>query len=96
MINHTYDDERDLIHENGTEFSSEDRYSWFEAHKAQYMSVLRAERNKRLEACDWVVVKYIEMGKNIPTVWIDYRQQLRDITNLYDKQATVIWPTKPE
>ena len=67
---------------------------------------LRAERNYRLAACDWVVTKYAEYGYNIPKEWRVYRQALRDLPSIsyrpeldeYGnlKMDSVAWPTPPE
>ena len=40
----------------------------------------RAERDKRLTACDWVVTKALESGGAVPSDWVTYRTALRDIT----------------
>ncbi len=40
----------------------------------------RAERDKRLAACDWVVTKALEAGGSVPSAWVTYRTALRDIT----------------
>jgi hypothetical protein len=65
---------------------------------------VRAIRNKLLIDTDWVITKAVDqnaqdsLGIQVPQVWLDYRQALRDITshanfpNLQDSD----WPTKPE
>ena len=57
--------------------------------------ILRGERNQLLADTDWIVTKAKETGTNIPTAWKTYRQALRDITDTYKSQLTVVWPTKP-
>jgi len=97
MTPHPYDNGELLYHENSNvEFDEDERYSWFEAHKQQYIQVIRNDRNQRLKECDWIVVKSAEQNIDVPIEWVEYRQALRDITNLYDKQSDVIWPNKPE
>ena len=58
---------------------------------------LRAKRNARLEASDWVVIKEREEGGTVSNFadWKKYRQELRDITNTYKTLAKVKWPTAP-
>ena len=58
---------------------------------------LRAKRNARLEASDWVVIKEREEGGTVTNFadWKEYRQKLRDITNTYKTLAKVKWPTAP-
>ena len=40
----------------------------------------RAERDKRLASCDWVVTKALEGGGAVPSDWATYRTALRNIT----------------
>jgi len=40
----------------------------------------RAERDRRLDNCDWVVTKALESGGSVPSAWVTYRTALRDIT----------------
>jgi len=40
----------------------------------------RAERDKRLAGCDWVVTKALESGGAVPSAWSTYRTALRNIT----------------
>lgn len=56
----------------------------------------REERGKRLAETDWVVVKSTELGTEVPTVWKDYRQALRDITSQAGFPENITWPDKPE
>lgn len=52
---------------------------------------VRLERNRRLAETDWWV-----LPDRTPTQeQLDYRQALRDITNNFDPQVEVVWPTKP-
>ena len=65
----------------------------------------RAERDKRLAGCDWVVTKALESGGAVPSAWVTYRTALRDITahaNWPNLQSGDIddgsgndWPTEP-
>jgi IS1 family transposase len=96
MAKHSYDDDTVLEHEDGTAFLEDERYSWFEAHRQQYMDILRHDRNKKLSDTDWVVLKSLEEGVPVSDTWKTYRQALRDITEIYEKQSEVVWPTLPE
>jgi len=40
----------------------------------------RAERDRRLAACDWIVIKALEAGGSVPSAWVTYRTALRNIT----------------
>ena len=57
---------------------------------------IRTERNRLLTESDWVVVKAKETHANasIPSDWVDYRTELRDITKQSDPDD-ITWPTKP-
>ena len=63
--------------------------------EAMDLVILRGERNQLLAETDWIVTKANETGTNIPAAWKTYRQALRDITDTYKSQLTVVWPTKP-
>ena len=61
---------------------------------------LRAERDRRLAETDWVTLKAIDasidgLGVQLPQVWMDYRQALRDLPANTVDPANPVWPTKP-
>ena len=57
---------------------------------------IRTKRNRLLTESDWVVVKAKEthINESIPSDWVDYRTELRDITKQSDPDD-ITWPTKP-
>ncbi|MCX7850972.1 phage tail assembly chaperone [Thermus sp.] len=61
---------------------------------------LRAERNQRLAATDWVVVRAAERGEEVPAEWRAYRQALRDLPETVDEEALlsgdIPWPEPPQ
>ena len=66
--------------------------------------LLRIERDKRLAATDWKVVKAKETGTNLSADFKAYRQALRDLpstaTPTLDERgdldlSSVTWPTEP-
>ena len=65
---------------------------------------VRTQRDKLLAESDWVTVKAVDqnaqdsLGIQVPQVWLDYRQALRDITNHADfpHLTDEAWPTAPE
>lgn len=73
-----------------------------ELEAALPMKHLREIRDRLLTECDWVVVKYLELGQALPSNWAEYRQQLRNLPSnsnpYYDGEilAGVVWPTKPQ
>lgn len=56
---------------------------------------VRSARDRKLQDCDWVVIKNTEKGTNIPLEWELYRQQLRDVPSQPDFPYNVSWPTEP-
>ena len=62
---------------------------------------LRQQRNRLLAESDWVSMKAIDasidgLGIQLPQVWMDYRQALRDLPANTVDPANPVWPTKPE
>lgn len=63
----------------------------------------RSKRDKILSESDWVTVKAVDqnaqdsLGIQVPQVWLDYRQALRDITNHanFPNLEEADWPVKP-
>ncbi len=53
--------------------------------------MLRSQRNSKLAETDWWANSDVTMTQ----AQTDYRQALRDITNIYTSLADVVWPTKP-
>tara|TARA_B100001057_G_scaffold349989_1_gene351476 strand:- start:540 stop:842 length:303 start_codon:yes stop_codon:yes gene_type:complete len=66
-----------------------------DAIPAVELEQLRAQRNGKLAGCDWVVVKAQEDGTTVPSAWVTYRQELRDITKKYTSIDDVKWPEQP-
>jgi hypothetical protein len=56
---------------------------------------VRAQRDKLLTECDWIVIMHTERGTSIPAEWGLYRQSLRDITGQAGFPHSVSWPDKP-
>ena len=63
---------------------------------AEKWADIRTRRNRELTESDWVVVKAKEEHPNasIPSDWVDYRTELRDITKQSDPDD-ITWPIKP-
>ena len=64
------------------------------------MEQLRRQRNRLLTETDWVTLKAIDdsndgLGIQLPQVWIDYRQALRDLPANTVDPANPVWPVKP-
>jgi hypothetical protein len=55
---------------------------------------IRAQRNKLLEETDWTQSRDVSLTND--SEWVEYRQELRDITSQEGFPHEVIWPTKPE
>ena len=56
---------------------------------------LRAERDRRLAASDWVILRNLETSEPVPQAWLDYRQDLRDLPENTTDPADPDWPEAP-
>ena len=63
-----------------TDMTTEERAAVVTAANSAVATRNRAERDKRLASCDWVVTKALESGGAVPSAWVIYRTALRDIT----------------
>ena len=63
-----------------TDMTSDERAAVVTAANAATATRNRAERNRRLATCDWVVTKALESSGSVPSDWATYRTALRDIT----------------
>ena len=63
-------------------------------------AALRADRDRLLSETDWVSLRAVDasndgLGIQLPQVWVDYRQALRDLPANTSDPANPVWPTKP-
>jgi hypothetical protein len=59
---------------------------------------LRQRRNSLLSSTDWTVLSDSPLSETEKTAWLEYRQDLRDITeglNTEAKVKAVVFPVKP-
>jgi len=60
---------------------------------------IRKSRDTRLSESDKIIAWSTETGNTVPSTWITYRQELRDITTTYGAPTgnteLVVWPTEP-
>jgi hypothetical protein len=54
---------------------------------------IRNLRTELLKECDWTVLPDSPVGDN-RTEWIQYRQELRNITS-QENPFSIVWPTQP-
>jgi hypothetical protein len=61
--------------------------------------ILRADRNKKLNASDWTQLPDCSLSETKQAEWSAYRQQLRDIPENVPSDVhavqEVVWPTEP-
>ena len=69
------------------ECTEQERYDYFSSEALTY-------RNAQLSQSDWIANSDIQLENHME--WMQYRQDLRDITAQPDYPFTVVWPTKPE
>ena len=59
---------------------------------------LRQKRNSLIASSDWTVLSDSPLSAEVKTAWLEYRQDLRDITegvNTVAKVNAVVFPDKP-
>lgn len=56
---------------------------------------VRARRDQLLLDCDWVTVRAVELGQEVPADWAAYRAALRDIPEQPGFPRSVTWPAEP-
>ena len=56
---------------------------------------VRAERNARLAACDWVTLPDVPLTESQRETWTAYRQALRDVTDQAGFPSAINWPEAP-
>jgi len=57
---------------------------------------LRAERERRLAATDWVTLKAYSTSTPVPEAWATYMQALRDLPATTEDPKNPVWPPVPE
>jgi hypothetical protein len=62
---------------------------------AQPLKELRQERDRRLQAVDWVAVKAFTTSTPVPEAWVTYMQALRDLPATTGDPKNPVWPTAP-
>jgi len=56
-------------------------------------SEITSQRDQLLKETDWVVLPGVNISNK--EEWLQYRQILRDITQIFKTPESVIWPIKP-
>lgn len=57
---------------------------------------IRSERDLLLENSDWIVIRAIETGLEVPAEWLTYRQMLRDLPGSEGFPQNFTWPVSPK
>ena len=58
--------------------------------------VVRSERDRLLNDTDWIILRYLDQGDEVPSEWKEYRQALRDVPEQEGFPGSVDWPIMPE
>lgn len=69
------------------------RKAWV-ANAESAWALVRMERDKRIAASDWVMLPDVSMSPERKQAWLQYRQELRDVTTQPDP-AAIAWPKAP-
>jgi len=56
---------------------------------------VRAERDRRMAAADWVTLRAVRTGKTISAEWAAYLQALADVPDQAGFPSVVEWPVAP-
>lgn len=86
---------------DGETTAAEQEAAYKATKDAEFAKSARDSRDKLLAECDWVVTKAVEqnaqdsLGIQIPVVWLNYRQALRDLPQQAGFPTTINWPVKP-
>ena len=91
----------DTTDEDGVTTTAAENEAAYKARKDAEQGVnVRNIRDQKLADCDWVTLKAVDastdgLGVQLPQVWMDYRQALRDVPTQDGFPWTVIWPEQP-
>ena len=87
----------DTTDEDGTVTSAADNQAAYEARMdAKQAENQRAERDKKLAACDWTQLADSPLTDEQKTAWGTYRQALRDVPAQDGFPWEITWPSEPE
>ena len=65
---------------------------------AKHFKILRAERDRKLNDCDWTVTSDTALSDSKKAEWVAYRTELRDLPGTLNDTTvlkTITWPTEP-
>ena len=72
--------------------------AWANGAFERAIAGLRSKRNALIASSDWTVLSDSPLSAELKTAWLEYRQDLRDITegvNTEAKVKAVVFPDKP-
>lgn len=95
MTTHPLDDGLPIYGNSGDITDPDERYAFFEGLIAEKLTIVRNERNRRLSNSDWTQFSDSPLTDEKKTEWQTYRQTLRDITNGFDNDTEINWPSEP-
>lgn len=65
------------------------------ARRETQLDAIRAERNRRIAACDWTQLPDAALASEQKNAWASYRQALRDLPEAAADLDNVVWPVQP-
>lgn len=95
MTTHSLDDGLPIFGDSGDITDPDERYAFFENLVSEKLNMVRTERNRRLSNSDWTQFNDSPLTDEKKTEWQTYRQSLRDITEGFDNDTEIVWPTEP-
>jgi hypothetical protein len=86
----------DTTDEDGNVTSAADNEAAYRARiDSETAASVRADRDKRLTACDWTQLADSPLSDSDKTAWATYRQSLRDLPAADGFPHDVTWPDEP-
>lgn len=90
----TAEEWQQALSKNYKVINSKHTYSVFTQSQDNILENLRSTRNTLLTDSDWTQLDDSPLSEEKKTEWKNYRQILRDLTDL-DDLTSIVWPTKP-
>ena len=59
------------------------------------MNHVRGQRDGQLRGSDWTQIGDAALAGHTAEEWAEYRQELRDVPQTYDRVSEVVWPNDP-
>lgn len=87
---------QDYVDDQGVTHTAAEQYEAYCFQKDDEQgAVVRAERNRRLAACDWTQLADSPLDAATKAAWATYREELRAVPQQAGFPWEIVWPTQP-